>query len=957
MTKTRAVYISLFLILLTSLTCGCSKSNVLNSWSERRIDSLQIALEKTGYLFDDIRKDTAELRRELENYILEKDTLMILAFNEQLVKTYIEDYFFSAATPYLQEYLRIAEKIEHPLQIVTALNRLAQNYKALGLVDESMKYYFKAIVVSDNYEQPDSCMLAQSCITQLGAGSVCAQMGYHEEAFDFLSEACRLVRMLNDDRIKAEIFAVKGYVFQEKMMYDSAQHYFNRSLDLNIELNSKSGFAASHIHLGNMNIKRGNYPEALIFLNSAYKTLEHTSDLINFMKACVALGDAYIVTEEPQKAEKHLLEGLKVAEKLNLPCFFEDIHFKLSDCYKLQNKNRLAEEHRKQSYNYAEILNKDKVRTNLFNVYADHKKEKSQLYVKEMQTRYEAESKINQLYMIVSVVIAILLLVIMITYNRYLYMKKQKNLSFISLTQLKSDFYAQITDEFKTPATIISGLVEKLKKAIVHGPTKSNLIDLEVIERQSENLLLLMEEVLIISKLKYRDPDGLVNGNIVSYLRYLYNCFTAVAESRNINFLFHSSDDEIITDYFKDILKLSIDNLINATLDRCSANKQIMFMVRKDEARKKIIIEINDDCEMSVDEKLIEGLRSASWGDPKTEAEHVSQKNIMLTDQLVKNMKGRLVISSTVHNGTTFAIELPLIGKSKLSKKQPQTMKIPDTSPSIDREFMEIAAADEKIERGKPLILIVEDNRYMQFYLNSMLRGSYNVAFANDGKEGLDLANQITPDLIIADWMLPLLDGIKMSKAIKESVATSHIPIIMLTVKSSDEERIRAVRVGVDAFLNKPFIEEELKANIEQLLANRKDLRRKFNQVIIEDPENKNKQIDDAGLLFIQRVTDIIYHQISSDHLSSQFIASEMSMSVTQLNRKIKSISGLNTTSYILLVKLNKAKKMLVTTQKQIGEVAMDCGFGDFAYFSRTFKKEFGMTPSQFQRMHVEKSD
>lgn len=210
------------------------------------------------------------------------------------------------------------------------------------------------------------------------------------------------------------------------------------------------------------------------------------------------------------------------------------------------------------------------------------------------------------------------------------------------------------------------------------------------------------------------------------------------------------------------------------------------------------------------------------------------------------------------------------------------------------------------------------------------------------------------PDLIITDLLMPQMDGNQLTEIVKKTPSTNHIPVIMITVKEDDEYRIQSIRAGVDSFLIKPFIEEELMALVEHLLNSRRDLMTRMEQILIDKQNRNENKGEDEDVGFIQKVIEIIISEMSNSNLSPQMIADKMFVSPSHLNRKIKSITELSTTGYILNIRLNRAKKMLITTQKQIGEVALDCGFNDFAYFSRAFKKEFGVTPSHYQRMGVE---
>ena len=200
--------------------------------------------------------------------------------------------------------------------------------------------------------------------------------------------------------------------------------------------------------------------------------------------------------------------------------------------------------------------------------------------------------------------------------------------------------------------------------------------------------------------------------------------------------------------------------------------------------------------------------------------------------------------------------------------------------------------------------------------------------------------------------MLPLMDGKTLSESLKENFETSHIPIIMITSKTTVQDKVTALKSGLDAVLQKPFDEHELMATIENLLKNRSRLKKRFMQLpsslILqeEDDEAYSKNIT-----FLQQITDIIFREMQNSDFFPEGLAKEMFITTTHLNRRIKAATGMNTMNYVNNVKLNRAKKLLVTTQRAIGDIAMECGFNDFSYFSRSFKKEFGMTPSQYQRM------
>lgn len=250
-------------------------------------------------------------------------------------------------------------------------------------------------------------------------------------------------------------------------------------------------------------------------------------------------------------------------------------------------------------------------------------------------------------------------------------------------------------------------------------------------------------------------------------------------------------------------------------------------------------------------------------------------------------------------------------------------------------------------------MLIVEGNRDMSYYLISVLKEKYILLTDRNGEDAIKTAQEKIPDLIISDAMLPVLDGFQLCKKIKNSLITNHIPVILLTSNHTKEERIKGIEYGADAFLSKPVYEEELLVVMDQLLSTRKQLKEKYNPFVRVNANREEKITvgNNENIEFLERVTNHIYKELTNTENIIEKISSEVCLSSSQLNRKIKAITGMTTSNYVLKTRLNKAKKMLTISQKPIGDIATECGFNDFAYFSRSFKKEFGMTPTTFQRI------
>ncbi|MEA4905646.1 MAG: response regulator [Petrimonas sp.] len=944
----RFSYINLYVIILLTFACSCNKDPGPKNNLGTHSPSLQDSIHVINLFVEKIRNDSNRLQTALENSLPSNNKINQLVLYQSLGDLHLKNLHFTSAIQNHREYLKLSEEFADSFQILKALNLLAIDYLTAYQMDNAIRYFFRARKMAADLQNADNSILREKAVSLNGIGKIYSMLEYPDEALNSFRESYRYAKKANDAEIQADNLMGIGNAYKEKELYDSARIYFNKSADLFIEINSRTGLGLTFFCFGNLSIKQDNYQEALIFLTNAYNTLKETSDKLNWMEVCFTAGNTYKKLSQYAEAEKYLVEGLEIAKELNLPFYLKNAYSDLSDIYYLQNKPALAQQYHIISHSFDNLINRNETQAILFNAYADYEKMESNKQLTGMKTVFDARSNQQRIIIVAFIIIITLLIITFLTYNRYSMLKKQKDKSLVEVARLKSDFYTNITHEFKTPISIIIGLAEKLKKNTSESKSPHNLIDLDIIGRQSENLLFLVNEILTVSKIQTSKRINWINGNIVSHLRYLHSCYMDFAETKKITYLFHSGADEIIMDYSREQIRVIVNNLLTNSIKHCTEGKKILLMVREDKKQKKCIIEVADNGEGIAAKDLPHIFKTFYQGESDQREQMGVGIGLAFTKQVVESLEGTIHVRSVPFKETVFTVEIPITNHRHATGNQPSEEVVP-AARRFEVSHSELE--DEKEDSNKPLILIAEDNRDMIFYLTTVLRDEYNVVVAHDGRQAMDFADEKTPDLIISDLMMPLVDGNKLCSHIKNSVMTSHIPIIVLTAKTSDEDRIQLIKAGADAYMTKPFIEEELKVKINQLLKSRKELREKYSQVVLESQNASPDLTNDSNFEFLQKVTDIIYREMKSMDFFPQGLASEMCVSPSQLNRKIKSISGLNATNYILMVRLNRAKKLLTTSQKPIGEIAMDCGFNDFAYFSRTFKKEFGITPSKFQRM------
>lgn len=239
------------------------------------------------------------------------------------------------------------------------------------------------------------------------------------------------------------------------------------------------------------------------------------------------------------------------------------------------------------------------------------------------------------------------------------------------------------------------------------------------------------------------------------------------------------------------------------------------------------------------------------------------------------------------------------------------------------------------------------------YYIGRLLNGAYQIVYARNGAEGLEIAAEQMPDLILTDLMMPEMDGYELCRRVRESEVLNHIPIIIITAKSGGKERVCGLEVGADAYLEKPFYAEELNIRITKFLEQRRLLREKYSKAMREGTE-LNVKLNPADQDFLAHLNDYIYALMSNHGLNSDMVADKMCMSRSQLNRKVRAITGYNTSAYILQMRMERSKRLLASTEELIGDIALKCGFEDANYFARLFKQIFNVTPSQYRKSLIQ---
>ena len=516
------------------------------------------------------------------------------------------------------------------------------------------------------------------------------------------------------------------------------------------------------------------------------------------------------------------------------------------------------------------------------------------------------------------------------------------------LDTIKTRFFANISHEFRTPLTLISG---PIKRALGYAQNQSEDIalkkkDFEIIVKNTDRLQNLVDQLLDLSKIESgKEHLSLTQGGLIKFIRSLVYSFESLAERNNIslNTRFPNELDQAF--YDKDKLEKILTNILSNAFKYTPKNGSVTVNVEHDGHYLQLEIA---DTGKGIGKEDVRRIFERFYRVEGTE-EQGSGIGLALTKELIDLHNGKISVDSVERKGTTFKIRLPVTLKNlPESVLMPANYQQQSASEAINEDLVtKESSAVEKVITTKelPLALVVEDNPDLQYYIADVIHEQYNIIKASDGAQGERMAFEHTPDIIITDVMMPKKDGFEFCHSLKQNAKTSHIPIIMLTAKAGEVNKIEGLSQGADAYLTKPFNEKELLIRMKNLIESRKNLWDHFKalDMLLVDDIGVNS-IDDK---FLQDVFKTIKEHLDNERFGVEDIAAAVGFSRSQLHRKLKALSGKSANQLITEIRLNEAHRLLKSNAGSVSEIAYSVGYSNLSYFTKSFKEKFGVLPSK----------
>ncbi len=532
------------------------------------------------------------------------------------------------------------------------------------------------------------------------------------------------------------------------------------------------------------------------------------------------------------------------------------------------------------------------------------------------------------------------------------------------INQLRLRFFTNISHEFRTPLTLILDPIESLIKKFEGD--KSTIQTLNLINRNAQRLLHLINQLMYFRRIETGKIElRVVRGDLQGFLHEIFDSFHDLAMHLHISYSFLAENADQETWFDPEKLENIFYNLLSNAFKFTPENGKISLKISFSDAAADetglpfpaIQAEISDSGKGISPEHLPyifdRFFQAETSADNRQKGSGIG---LALTQELVQALHGKVTVESGPGRGSTFTVLLPYraedFGEGELDRTgSVQTINIQPKVDLIKEELLRNESVEDvdptPADKTKPLILIVEDNFDLRTFLLQSIKTEFRVIGAENGKEGFDLAKKYTPDLVVSDIMMPVMDGLELCSRLKNEIHTSHIPVILLTAKAMIEHWIEGLETGADDYIPKPFNLEVLQARMTNLIDGRRRLKKMFSNPQ-DAPLNEltSNPIDEE---FMVRVYAILEKSYQNPEFSASQFASEMFVSRSLLYKKIRAITDLNITDFINSFKLKKAVELIQENKFPIADIAFNVGFNDPKYFSRIFRKFYGMSPSEFQ--------
>ena len=557
-----------------------------------------------------------------------------------------------------------------------------------------------------------------------------------------------------------------------------------------------------------------------------------------------------------------------------------------------------------------------------------------------------------------------LIMAFLTTISFFIFRLYHRNKIIQDLSETRARLFTNISHELRTPLTLIIGPLEKILSSL---EMKSDFAKpLILMKKNSQRLLRLINQILDYRKIEARqmkfEPS---KGDIIDFIHEEYLSFSNDAELKSINYSFITDSKKLNIWFDPDKIEKIIFNLLSNALKFTPPYKSVSIEIKTAVENKGKKIQLDCYKNMQINKWIEIIVRDTGIGISQPDLKKIFDRfyqvenhlsaaiggtgiGLSVTKEMVKIHYGEIDVESKLGYGTSFYIKIPQLDQQLVEGIVNQEIIHKADYVKSNEEMIPDDECESQNKNTLGKILIVEDNDDMRQYIKIDLSECYEVKEAFDGVDGFEKAINFGPDLIISDIMMPRMDGIELCRKIKTDERTSHVVVILLTARSSQENLIVGLENGADDYLGKPFDSNELQLRVRNFIESRKKLQEKFNNSV--KLETKSIAITSVDKKFMERAIDIINQHINDSDFNVDIFSHLMGMNRVSLYHKIKSLTSLSTREFFTVIRLKKAAQLLKESGLNVTEITYEVGFKDPSHFTKLFKKQFGKSPKDFMK-------
>ncbi|MDD7438073.1 MAG: tetratricopeptide repeat protein [Bacteroidales bacterium] len=915
------------------------------------------AIEATIYAIKDI--DSLELiQREME---ASGDKLGSIVALRELGRQYRNDSKFDEALRAHSRSLILAEALHDTLEWIQALNNIGTNYRRMGILDVAQEYHYLAYKMCEASSDTSYVAFKNKAVSLNGLGNLYLTIGNYERADSAFRQSLQIEKDLDNKVGQAINYANLGAIFEHNGETDSAWVYYRKSMDFNQAANNTLGISLCHTYFGSLYEKSEEYDLALQSYNEAYDLMKESKDEWHALTSLIALARIHYILGNGSEADREIMEAKNMAERIKSNEHLADIYAFLYQYQKSNGNYPQALAYHEQALIYRDsLLNMEKI-NRIQNTSLNIERNRQNQIMNEVRQTIEKEINTRRLAYTILGAGFVFFIVVVLSLLYTIRLRRKNHIELKKLSKMRETFFTNITHEFRTPLTVILGLSQGIQN---EEKDEQVIAKAQSIERQGNALLKLINQLLDISKIKSAigNPDWR-NGDITTHIMTIVESYRQYAKIRNIT-LQYIPKSQVNMDYIPDYLNKVINNLISNSFKFTPDYGRISILLWREQ--NTLYIDVLDSG-VGMDEDLLTHIFEPFFQRTHDSSNIGTGVGLAMVKQIMDTLGGTITVESEVGKGTIFHLSASIRNqvKEKIGKEQMiQWSNIPYIHKQSDLPIDSVSTEDDR-----QLLLIVEDNYDIAKYIGDIFNQQYDLAFARNGEEGLVKAIDLVPDLILTDLMMPGMSGHELIKQVRMNEIISHIPIIAVTAMASEADRIKGLEVGVDAYITKPFNNDELKILVAKTLERYSYLHHKFASLTIgasqpqpadstSDPKSKDCEcpekvmtLSEVDQRFLAKTTDIIYILLNQRQLDVNTLADKLHLSTRQFHRKITALTGESPSTFILKIKMTKAGQLLQNNPSMsIDEISEECGFELKTSFYHAFRKTFGVTPLEYRR-------